>query len=760
MEERKYGAFAADRAEYVISERKTPRHWYNYFYNERYNAFSSQVGYGEGLLDDELGRRVLLVSDRCVYLTDRKAKTFQTAVGLPMREAFDFYECRHGLGYTTITCEKNGLRSEFTIFVPAEGLFEQWIVRVTNRRDTAADCGLIAYAATESDSPYRPQGYNSEQAHALLEQNLIYSTCLSSALTGHNTLLHPYMATDGAPAAFDTRRTAFLGTYGTKEEPEALLEKGGCTNSETFVEKICYALERDCALRPGESKTFCFQIGVAVTREELSQIGATLRPGEPERLLREVCARRREEISRVSIQTPDENLNRAFPFYQYATAMSSRWARVRHNGFRDRTADTECLSSFNPELARKNFLLALTYQYASGYAPRTVIDGSVRPNNFSDNAVWIPMAAYFLIAETGDLSLLDEEVCFNDGSCASVFEHLRLALDYLYNFRQPGNLIKIWGGDWNDGMNMAGLQGKGVSAWLSIAWCRACKLFCELADAYGKPMISSLFREREAEMERLIEKIAWDRDHYITAINDWDEKIGAWESRYGKFYLNPQIWAVFAGLGNEERRQRLFRRVDEVLETPLGTLVNAPAYKEPDPHVGGMTFRAPGTLINGNVYLHPMAWKIAAEAMLKRPEKLEETLRKILPWDHTYAPTCGEPYILYNMYHGPEAGYRYGTPGQSWRTATTPVLVKNLILFVFGLRPELEGLRVEPVLPPSWKECSLTKTFRGCTYELHYHQAATHTCTVKKIQIDGKTWTGKHLPLYPGKRVRVDVFVK
>ena len=293
MEERKFGAFAADRPEYVISERKTPRHWYNYFYNERYNAFSSQVGYGEGLLDDELGRRVLLVSDRCVYLTDRKAKTFQTAVGLPMREAFDFYECRHGLGYTTITCEKNGLRSEFTIFVPAEGLFEQWIVRVTNRRDTAADCGLIAYAATESDNPYRPQGYNSEQAHALLEQNLIYSTCLSSALTGHNTLLHPYMATDGAPAAFDTRRTAFLGTYGTKEEPEALLEKGGCTNSETFVEKICYALERDCALRPGESKTFCFQIGVAVTREELSQVGATLRPGEPERLLREVCDRRK-----------------------------------------------------------------------------------------------------------------------------------------------------------------------------------------------------------------------------------------------------------------------------------------------------------------------------------------------------------------------------------------------------------------------------------------------------------------------------------
>ena len=387
MKYSEYGHFSADETSYVITERKTPRHWYNYFFNATFNSFASQVGYGEGFAEDCLGSRIFLISDRCVYVTDKESGAFHTAVGLPMTEKFDFYECRHARGSTTIVCEKNGIRTEYTLFVPEKGEFEQWIVRVTNRRKSPAKLGVIGYVATETDNVYRPQGYNSEEAHYDAENGLIYSTMMTKIHHKRLSKLYPYFACDGTPDAYDTRKTAFIGTYGTKDAPEALTDHGGCTNSDCFVEKVCYALEKDVELDAGESVSVYFRIGYAIEKENLSAVKADIGEGGAEKLLAEVMRRRAEELSGVTIKTPDEKLNHAFEFYKYATLMGSRWARVRHNGFRDRTSDSECLAVVNPTLAWGNIKLALSYQYASGYAPRTVIDGAIRPNRFSDNAV-------------------------------------------------------------------------------------------------------------------------------------------------------------------------------------------------------------------------------------------------------------------------------------------------------------------------------------------------------------------------------------
>ena len=156
-----YGHWSADGREYVITERKTPRHWYNYMFNDSYVGFISQVGAGDSFCQDDLANRVKLVTDRCVYVTDKENKTWHTAFGLPISAKYDHHECRHGLGYTTISYEKDGIAGEYTMYVPLEGDFEQWIVKLTNKRDTPADLGLIAYAATESDMVHERQGYNS-----------------------------------------------------------------------------------------------------------------------------------------------------------------------------------------------------------------------------------------------------------------------------------------------------------------------------------------------------------------------------------------------------------------------------------------------------------------------------------------------------------------------------------------------------------------------------------------------------------------------
>ncbi len=675
---------------------------------------------------------------------------------MPVREDFDFYECRHGIGYSVIVCEKNGIRSEFSVFVPKTGMREIWLVKLTNLRKTEANLSVVTYAATECDGPYSPQGYNSCTADYDKECEAVVARG-SSSLGGRRRIQYDYMLASEKPVAFDTRRNAFIGVYGSKKCPDALVEGCGCLNSATCVEKICFALEFGKKLLSGESRTVAISVGHAKSTEEIKRTRHSFSVEEAERLLYEVKAARAKEIDGVSIKTPDEKLNLAFNgFYKYATNMGSRWARVRHNGYRDIVSDTECFAAFNPELAFERFKRILSYQYSNGYCPRTFIDGAIRPNSFSDCAVWITFAAYSIVNELGNLSLLDEEVPFNDGTSASVFEHLRLAVEYLYGFQGVHGLIKIWGGDWNDGMNLAGLKEKGVSVWLSIAWVRANKQFIEICRAIGRSDLIPHHEKMGEDMVEKIEKYGWDGEYYITAINDKGEKIGSKESKGANMYLNPQLWAVFSDLAPREKLLKLMQTVDEKLETPLGTLVNDPAYEDFDDCIGNMTGQPKGTLINNAVYMHPMAWKLAVEGIMKRADKVESTLKKILPWNREYAPTVGEPYILYNFYYGPES-YRYGTPGQSWRTATTQWVTKALINFVFGLKPTIEGLVLDPCLPPEWKECSITKKFRDKTYNITYHQ--TNEGEKKGIFVDGNKIDGSLLPLGEKGEYLVEIYL-
>ena len=758
MEYKEYGRWSEDGKEYIITERKTPRHWYNYYFNDTYNAFMSQVGFGEGFCQDEMGNRIQLVKDRCVYVCDKENRSFHTAVGLPMSESYDRYECRHGLGYSTILCEKNGIRSEYTVFVPKDGMQEVWIVSITNLQSHPRSLSVVGYAATNCDGAYTPQGYNSCQGNYRDGCEAVTAKITSVFGGKKKRFAYDYMLASEKPMAYDTRKNAFIGVYGSKEAPEALTEGCGCTNSATVTEKICFALELPCELSAKESKTVAFTVGHAQSLDLIQGVKQQFNAQAAVSMLRELTEARLAEIDGVCIRTPDENLNLAFNhFYKYATNMGSRWARVRHNGYRDMASDTECLGAFNPTLAWERFKRILRYQYSTGYCPRTFIDGQIKPNNFSDCAVWITFTAYSIINELGDVSLLDEDVPFNDGEMASVFEHLRRAVEYLYHFQGMHGLIKIWGGDWNDGMNLAGLKEQGVSVWLSIAWVRANKQFIELCRMTGREELIPNHEKMDADMRKKIQKYGWDGEYYITAINDKGEKIGSKESRGGNMYLNPQLWAVFSDLLPKNELQTLMETVDRKLETPLGTLVNNPGYDEFDDSIGSMTGQPKGTLINQAVYLHPMAWKLAAEGIMKRPEKVAQTLKKILPWNREYAPTCGEPYILYNFYYGPESGYRYGTPGQSWRTATTQWVTKALIHFVFGLKPTLDGLRVEPCLPPDWKECGIAKKFRGVTYDIHYHACGNGH---GRILVNGKEIDGNILPIAEqGETVSVDVYL-
>ena len=400
-----------------------------------------------------------------------------------------------------------------------------------------------------------------------------------------------------------------------------------------------------------------------------------------------------------------------------------------------------------PELALERFLRILRYQYETGYAPRTFIGGKLEDKNFSDNTVWLNFTAASIIKELGRLDILDIEVPYNNGAVGTVYEHLWRSVDFLYHFSGLYDLVKIWGGDWNDCMNTAGLGGRGVSVWLSIAWYRANNTFAELAELYGRDEDARIARARGEEMRERIEQYGWDGEYYITAYNDAGQKIGSHECKEGKMFLIPQLWAVLSGVSKNGRERIAMDAVEKYLSTPLGTVVSSPAYTEYDASIGAVTAKPAGVHENGGVYLHTIAWKIAADAMLGRADRVEEDIRTILPFRNPIVGGRAEPYVMCNSYFGEQTGYRYGTPGQSWRTAAGQWFQKALVNYVFGLQPEMDGLHVRPCLPPSWKNCAITKRFRDTLYHITYQNNGT---SVKEILVNGNPLTEAALPLTGG----------
>ncbi|MFQ9802095.1 MAG: GH36-type glycosyl hydrolase domain-containing protein [Clostridia bacterium] len=423
-----------------------------------------------------------------------------------------------------------------------------------------------------------------------------------------------------------------------------------------------------------------------------------------EAALESLIKTRLEQIESVQIHTPNENLDRLLNYgLKHQANMGSRWARVRHNGYRDLTSDCECFGAVNPRLAWERIKRVLSYQYSNGYAPRTFLDGEIRDNNFADNTVWLTFTVYTLVKEMGDLRLLDEEVAFNDGTVATVYDHIKRSVEFLWNFRGLHGLVKVWGGDWNDGLNAAGLKGRGVSVWLSIAWYRANSQFAEIAAWKGQSADEQAAKARGEEMRRIVDEFGWDGEYYLCAYTDEDEKLGSSSCQEGKIYLIPQLWSVLSGIAMDGKEQKAMAAVDRYLDTELGSLVSYPPYSTYYSNIGDMTQKPPGVHENGGVYLHPMAWKLAVECMLKRNEKVEADLDKILPFDKL----C-EPYVMCNSYFPQITGYRYRTAGQSWRTASGSWLLKSVLQFILGLQPELAGLRLDPCLPPLGRSAVLT----------------------------------------------------
>ncbi|MBQ9407947.1 MAG: hypothetical protein IJU28_00955, partial [Clostridia bacterium] len=647
----------------------------------------------------------------------------------------------------------NGVKSRWTLFVPRENdafnCCEVSIVEIENLSERAREIKLIFYVENDLDGAYKLQGYNTHAAAKSAAFNGL-KHAFREDFEGQKRSFTFFSACDAPLSGWDAARNAFIGPYNSVFDPIAL-HRGGCSDSDCVAEKMGFALETTLKLEPHGRAACCFVCGIAESDEKVEAlIKRFCRYENAKEALSQTVQRIEERLDKgLKLHAPIDGFDELFNYWlKYETDLGSRWARVRHNGYRDIASDTECLATFEPRLAWERIKRLLTYQYASGYCPRTFIDGQIRDNNFSDCAVWLSFTVYYIIMELGDLTLLEEEVPFNDGSVASVYEHVKRSVAFLHGFTGLYGLIRIWGGDWNDCMNFVGMKNKGVSVWLSIAWVRAARMLRELALARGEDAYAATLAEWTEDMCARINQYGWDEKggYYIYAISDDGQRIGDSDCEEGSVFLNPQLWAVLAGGLGAGREEEAIENSYRLLWDRLGTRVSTPPYTAKNAWIGGIAEKAPGVQENGGVYLHAMCWKLAVDAMRNDSKRVGEDLIQILPFTNSVVDGRAEPYTICNCYMGKETGYRYGTPGQSWRTASGQWLLKATAQFVFGLQPTLEGLRIKPCLPDDWNEAYAEKEFRGCRYKITYRKTGE-----KGIAFNGEALNEDLLPLRDGE---------
>jgi cellobiose phosphorylase len=348
--------------------------------------------------------------------------------------------------------------------------------------------------------------------------------------------------------------------------------------------------------------------------------------------------------------------------------------------------------------------------------------------HYSDSPSWISHATYSILRETGDLSILDRVVEYSDHGEDTIWEHNLRAIDFLWNDRGERGLALIRHGDWNDLMDRVGAEGKGEGVWMSIALARALKVVGEIAEWKGDTKIVEQCATRYEEIKKNILEHGWDEDHFIYAFTDAGNKVGDNASEEGQVFINPQSWAVLAGVIDSDKYEEIMKKVEPMVDTPVGPVHNWPPFTKYNKDIGSITGIPQGNFTNGNVYCHAASFKVAADYAAGRNDKAFDTFKKILPSEER-----SEPYAQPNSYVGPSAIRKnVNISDDPWRTGTVAWNMLNCFDNLLGFKRTFKGFAIEPQIPSHWNDLSFDRYFRGTTFKINITRGDS-----QKVLVDG-----------------------
>ncbi|MBQ6386366.1 MAG: N,N'-diacetylchitobiose phosphorylase [Lachnospiraceae bacterium] len=787
-----YGYFDDTSREYVITRPDTPQPWANYLGSPKYGALISNNAGGYSFAESGANGRILRYvfngfdrPGRYLYIRDNADGDYWSASWQPVGKSTDIYrsECRHGLGYTKITAEYRGIKSEALYYVPDGCTHEVWALTLTNCSETSRSLSAAGYAEFTNHGNYEQDQVNLQYS-LFISRTLFCENRIRQQLHGNLDALGPdrkqdgksvterFFALTGAPVvSYCGDRDAFLGPYRDYGNPVGV-ERGDLGNILNYNGNSCGALQTAFELAPGETKTIVFLLGEKQNEEAEAVIRTYADPGE--RIASEMGALKElwgERLAHFQVKTPspefDTMLNiwnpyNCFMTFTWSRAASFIYCGLRNGyGYRDTVQDIQGVIHLAPEMAAEKirFMLSAQVDHGGGLplvkfthhaghedTPEDLsyVRETGHPAYRADDALWLFPTVFKYIAETGNAALLDEVIPFANRGEGTVYEHLKRALSFSKNHLGPHGMPAGLYADWNDCLR---LGADGESSFVAFQFYCAYSILQIFAEEMGDAEYLAELKAEQAALREKLNTLCWNEDRFIRGFTEDGKTIGERNAPEANLWLNPQSWGVISGLSDPEQAALSMEEVHNRLNTAYGAVLMDPPFHA-DAFDGALAviYNA-GVKENAGIFSQSQGWLILAEALLGNGDRAYGYFSENAPsMQNDRAEIRGiEPYC-YGQFTEGKASPHAGRSHVHWLTGTASTVMVGCVEGILGMRPDLHGLMIAPAIPRVWDRVEIEKDFRGKHLHITILNPDRKESGCKKLLVNGAELRGNYVP--------------
>jgi len=782
----RYGYFDDKAREYVITRPDTPRPWSNYLGSRTYGGIITNNAGGYSFTHSPAEGRILRFRYNAVpldqpgryfYIRDRQSGDFWSSSWQPVGKSLKDYKttCRFGTAYAIINSEYAGVAMQSTYFVPLDQGFEYWILKVTNDGKTTRKLSVFSFCEFTNEWNLKNDLLNLQYVmyigQARWERGMIsVSSCARLPQDAGNFANRDqsrwwYMTQIGGKiAGYDLDREKFVGVYHNFDNPQ-VVEAGKCTNSIGSSDNLCGSIQSDIDLKPGETKEVIVLLGIGQAGKEGARIKREF--GSLKRAAAELAklkAHWHGLIGNMQAATPDRDFDHMVNVWNaYNALITYEWSRscsliytgdARDGfGYRDTVQDMLGVMPMMPRLVRDRLELMLSGEDATGGAQPEIRPWLHKPGQMpptpaheyrSDDCQWLFNVIPAYMAESGDLAFLDKVIPYADKGQDTVLGHLRKALEF--NLKRTGRNGLPCGllADWNDCLK---LGYKGESTFVTFQVRLGLKTYADLCTHLGRKRQAEWATRQLTILDKKIKAVCWDGNWFIWAIGDDGTVYGTKGAAEGRIYLNTQCWAVISGAATPVQTNKSLDAVKKLLATKYGVALTNPPFDKTSVKVMRAVLFNPSNKENGGIFSHTQSWAVWAEILRGNGDQAYAYYRAFMPAAQNDIADIRqiEPYVHCQSTHGKHSP-KFGASRIPWLSGTASWSYYTATQWIMGIRPELNGLRIDPCIPRKWPGFTVTRAISGKQIRITVKNPKRQCRGVKSLLIDGVKMAGNLIP--------------
>ena len=777
----KYGYFDLENKEYVITRPDTPAPWVNYLGSPEYGAIISNNAAGYSFVKSGANGRIsrfrfnsmMSLPGRYIYIRDNDLNDYWSASWQPVGKPMESYksECRHGTAYTVISSEYQKIDASTTYYVPKDKTHEVWSCTIKNNDDKERKLSVFGFIEFTNEDNYEQDQVNLQYSlfisQTKFEDNKVTQVLMENSEKDRRDRFFGLAGAKADAACGDLSK--FIGEYRTYSNP-VQVENGKLDGSMNYNSNSCGALQSDIVLKPGEEVTLNYILGAEKSDKADEIIKAYENKDTVKNEIAELKKFWHEKLDRFAVETPSEEFNnminvwnafQCFITYIWSRAASFIYCGLRNGyGYRDTVQDIQGIIHLDPELALEKIRFMLSAQVDNGGGLPLVkfthnagfentpddpeyVKETGHPSYRADDALWLFPTIEKYIGESGNDKFLDEIIVYANGGEASVYEHLKKAIEFSMERLGANHMPAGLHADWNDCLR---LGAKGETTFVAFQLYYAFDSIRKMAEKKNDSEYIKYIDKVKADLASALDK-CWDEDRFIRGIREDGVIVGAKKDPEANMWLNPQSWSVISGFAKNEKGETALDTVHARLNTPYGAKLLDPPYVSHYFDGALMHIYNKDTKENGGIFSQSQGWLILAEALMGHGNRAFEYFMESSPaaMNDKAERRVIEPYA-HGQFTESTASPFAGRSHVHWLTGTASTVMVGCVEGICGMRPDADGLTISPSIPSEWDGFKIKKYFRGKNLEIDIRNPNHAQSGVKEFTLNGEKISGNYLP--------------